>query len=88
MTVVAKTEDDNIGDLEQLARNNIVIFQQADDPAFQVVFDGEGTVNDVAVSFIAIIDSEGELMCRYGIGTESHKLVCKYATQDICQEPK
>ena len=82
MTVVAKTEDDNIGDSKRLARNNIVIFRQADDPAFQVVFDGTGTVNDVAVDFVALVDSEGELMCRFGFNTDSHQLICKYATQE------
>jgi len=82
MTMVAKTEDDNIGDSKRLARNNIVVFRQADDPAFQVVFDGTGTVNDGAVDFVALVDSEGELMCRFGFNTDSHQLICKYATQE------
>ncbi|MBU0983428.1 MAG: insulinase family protein, partial [candidate division Zixibacteria bacterium] len=74
--VVAKTAEDLADDDKSLKRDNILIFQKADDPGCQVVYDGTGDVEGVAVEYVALIDDAGDVICRFGVGAAGD-LVCK-----------
>ena len=42
------------------------------------MYDGSGNVQNVDVEFVAIIDGNDELICRFGFSATSGKLNCKY----------
>ncbi len=74
--VVAMTEDDISQSDDDMARNTIRIFSSADKPAYQPVYDGSGTLNDVTVDYLAIMNKDGDQICRFAFDTNG-KLVGK-----------
>ncbi len=74
--VVAMTEDDIASSDEDMSRNTISIFRQADKPTYQPVYDGTGTLNDVSVEYLAIVNKDGDKVCRFAFDTNG-KLVGK-----------
>ncbi len=75
-TVVAMTEDDIAKSSEDMARNTINIFSHSDNPDYQAVYDGTGTLNDVSVDYLAIVSKKGDQVCRFAFDTNG-KLIGK-----------
>jgi zinc protease len=65
--VDAMSEEDLKGDSEDRSRNTIFLLKQADKPSYRAVFDGTGDHDGTALSYIAIIDDNSKLICRFGV---------------------
>ncbi|RME22088.1 MAG: insulinase family protein, partial [Candidatus Zixiibacteriota bacterium] len=78
MTVQPKTQDDLAKDDLEYARDNVAIFRNPDDPNRRAVFDGTGKVNGIPVNFVALVDKDGNQICRLGFNQKTNELVCKY----------
>lgn len=78
--IVAKSEDDLLEDYKEMSRYNIRVFQSSENPSYRALYDGEGKVGDIAVTFVALIDSDDNLICRYGFDAASGEMVAKYYT--------
>ncbi|MGD8921936.1 MAG: hypothetical protein PVH24_01715, partial [Candidatus Zixiibacteriota bacterium] len=56
----------------------ILIFQHYNDTAmYQPVFDGTGTEGDTKVDYVALLDPDGENICRLAFDNASHRLIAK-----------
>ena len=77
-SLLAVTDVDVAKNAEDEARNTIVIFQHYNDSAmYQPVFDGTGTEGDSKVDYVALLDPDGENICRLAFDNTSHKLITK-----------
>jgi hypothetical protein len=90
-TMAGAIEDKTAEDLENEARKNmrgtIQIFQRCDEPDYRAVAAGEGTVNDIPVEFVVILDENDENLCKMGFNKDTHQLVSKsYWGQSIMGE--
>ena len=72
-----KTEDDFIKADKEDARNTIRIYQSSDDPAYQAVWDGTGDFGGTAVEYVALLDMEGEAICRLAFNAQTSMLLVK-----------
>ncbi|MFQ5453836.1 MAG: M16 family metallopeptidase, partial [Candidatus Zixiibacteriota bacterium] len=72
------TEDDIVKNDKELLRNTILIYQQSDNPSYQVVYDGSGEVEGASVEYIAITDNDGNSICRLGINQNSEVISKSY----------
>jgi hypothetical protein len=72
-----KTKDDLTKEKAENARNILFIFRDYDDPGFRAVSAGVGTVNDIAVDYVAVLGDDSESICMLGFNTETHQLVCR-----------
>ncbi len=77
MQLIPLTHDDIVGDEKDWARTTIHIFAASDDPYYQAVYDGTGTVNGTPVSFVTLIGKDDEQICRLALNSESSELVSK-----------
>ncbi len=75
--LVEKSADDLKEDDQDMARNIIVIFKEADKPSYQAVYDGQGEVGGAAVDFVALVTDKGESICRLGFDAKTSQLVSK-----------
>ena len=75
--IVAMTEDDLRDQDTENARRTILIFQAADDPNSQAVFDGSGELDGIACDYLVLLDKEGGRICRLGLNSQTGELVCK-----------
>ncbi len=78
MQLTAMTEEDIAETDEEWSRTTIRIFAASDDPYYQAVYDGTGELDGRPISFVALIDKDGEQICRLAISSGSHELVGKY----------
>lgn len=77
MQLTAMTKED-IADAEKdWTRSTIHIFQALDDPYYQAVYDGTGKINGTPVEFVALVDKNGEPICRLAFNTQTFELVGK-----------
>ncbi len=74
MKVVPMTEDDLKKKKVEGQRNYIQIFGAFDDPYYKAVYDGSGTIGDTPVDYVAIVDKDGNNICRLGIDQKTHLL--------------
>ncbi|MFQ5499664.1 MAG: M16 family metallopeptidase [Candidatus Zixiibacteriota bacterium] len=72
-----KSEEDLLKTHKQMARSTIRIFQNADNPDYQAVYDGPGNVEGTDVEFVAFVDNSGDEFCRIGFNPGSFEIVCK-----------
>ena len=82
MQLVQMTEEDILEDDKQRARNTLRIFMNSDDPYYQTVYDGSGTVEGTEVNWVAIVDKAGNVICRLGFSTINNELICKKFSSD------
>jgi len=64
--LVPKTDEDIRDDIKKKSRDIVVIFQTSDNPAYQAVYDGSGTVDNMPVEYVVLLDSNGDNICRLG----------------------
>ncbi|MEA2030527.1 MAG: pitrilysin family protein [candidate division Zixibacteria bacterium] len=83
MKLIPMTEEDLLKNNKQRARNTLRIFMNSDDPNYQAVYNGSGTVEGTEVNWVAIVDKNGDVICRFGFSTVNNELVCKtYFSED------
>jgi zinc protease len=79
-SVVGKSEDDMIKDHQEWGHDLVSIFQNSDNPDYQAVYDGNGTVQEHAVEWVALVGKGGDPICRLGFSAQSGQLVCREFT--------
>lgn len=72
-----KTEDDIAQDKKSRARSTVRIFANADNPDYQPVYDGSGDFEGTTAEFVAIVDQDGNSICRLAIDPTTHALLGK-----------
>lgn len=79
MGLVEKTDSDIESDEEDKRRNTVHLFRQADadSPAYQPVYAGDGVVDGIPVEWVALLDNDGETICQLGFHADDHSLVCQ-----------
>ena len=75
--VIAKTAEDLVNDDKDNLRNNILILQTADKPAYQAVYSGPSDINGTAVETVTLIDPQGGTICKLALDAVSNELVGK-----------
>ncbi len=75
--IVAMTEDDLKEQADENARRTILIFQKADDPSGQAVFDGSGESNGIACEYVVLLAGDGNRICRLGLEAQTGELLSK-----------
>jgi zinc protease len=69
--VEAMTEEDLKGDTEDRSRNTIFLLRQADKPSYQAVYDGTGDQDGTALTYLAIVNESGKMICRFGVNANN-----------------
>ncbi|MBU8933066.1 MAG: insulinase family protein [candidate division Zixibacteria bacterium] len=83
MQLAPMTEEDILDHDKQRNRNTLRIFSSLDEPYYQAVFDGAGTVEGTDINWVAVVGNDGDVICRFAFTTTSNELVCKsYADED------
>jgi len=72
-----KTEDDIATDKKARMRSTIHLFATMDNPEYQAVYDGSGDFEGTTAEFVAIVDMDGNSICRLAIDPTSHALLGK-----------
>ena len=67
--IEAMTEEDLKGDSEDRSRNTIFLLRQADKPSYKAVFDGTGDLDGTALTYLALVDENGKMICRLGVNS-------------------
>ena len=67
--IEAMTEEDLTGDSEDRNRNTIFLLRQADKPSYKAVFDGTGDFDGTALTYLALVDESGKMICRLGVNS-------------------
>jgi hypothetical protein len=80
LTVVAKSEEDMVKEQNDWERDLVVIFQTSDQPDYQAVYDGSGSVQGTSVEWVALVNKKGDAICRLGVNPQSNQLACKEYT--------
>ncbi len=75
--IVPMTEEEILESDNELARSTIRIFRSIDDPYYQAVYDGSGTVDGKTVDYVVLLDDQKETICRLGFDRETNMLVTK-----------
>jgi zinc protease len=75
--LVPKTPEDIKEQDDENARNTILIFQKADKPDFQVVYDGSGESNGVRCEYVVLLGPKGDRICRLGFDAGTYDLVSR-----------
>jgi len=76
-SVVAKTSEDLSNDDEDNQRNNILIFQNLDNPPYQAVYTGPSDINGAAVETVTLVDQQGGTICKLAFDAVTNELVGK-----------
>lgn len=79
-SIVPKSEEDLVKEQDEWSRDLILLFQSSDAPAYQAVYDGEGTVSGTSVGWVAIVTKGGNAVCRLGINGNNGMLAAKEYT--------
>jgi predicted Zn-dependent peptidase len=79
-TAVAKSEEDMVKEQDDWERDLVVIFQTSDQPDYQAVYDGSGSVQGTSVEWVALVNKKGDAICRLGVNPQSNQLACKEYT--------
>lgn len=77
MQLTAMTAEDIEAAEKEWARNTIHIFQALDNPYYEAVYDGSGKVNGTQVEYVALMNKEGEEICRLAFNGQTFELVGK-----------
>jgi len=77
MSIVPKTDEDLANDDKDNRRNNIIIFQTIDNPAYQAVYSGSSDINGTAVETVTLLDAQGETICKLAIDAVTNELIGK-----------
>ncbi|MCP4685501.1 MAG: insulinase family protein [bacterium] len=77
MSIVPKTDEDLATDDKDNLRNNILIFQTADAPAYQAVYSGSSDINGAAVETVTLVDAQSEPICKLAFDAVTNELLGK-----------
>ncbi len=76
MSIVPMTEDDLVADDEDNGRNLVTICRSFGDPYYRAVFDGTGNIEGTLIDWVALVDDKDEVICRLGIDSQTHGILC------------
>ncbi|HWR82730.1 MAG TPA: pitrilysin family protein [Candidatus Deferrimicrobium sp.] len=77
MQLAPMTEKDIVENDKDWNRNTIHILSAVDKPYYQAVFDGAGEFAGTPVSYVALLDQQGNPLCRLAISDKSSELIGK-----------
>ncbi|MFH1686643.1 MAG: pitrilysin family protein [bacterium] len=78
MGLVSMSEEDLAEGDKSWTRSLVSVFRSFDDPYYQAAFDGNGNIDGALVDWVALVDDEGEVICRLAIDGSGSVLCSKY----------
>jgi hypothetical protein len=62
---------------KEIKRELTLLFQRADDPELNVLYDGSGEVNGEAVDYVVLLDENDESICRMAFAADDHQILSR-----------